>query len=90
MSWNGNQLRVYISHDLATQLRLNLNVCTWVTAIAGLACALFGNIACAAGMELIALGCGITSGVIEYWDDRGAPGFYICATKSPPRAWIEP
>lgn len=89
ISWNGSQLRMYVSHDLATQMQLNFNICTWVTGIAGIACAVFGNLACTAGLELIALGCAITGDTIEYWDERGAPGFYVCATASPPRAWIE-
>jgi len=90
VSWNGNELRWYVSHDLATQMILNLNICAVVTGVVGIVCAVFGNLACGAGAELMALGCVLTSSAIQYWDDLGAPGFYICATASPPRAWIEP
>lgn len=90
ISWNGSEIRLHISHDLALQMKHNMDICTWVTGLGGIVAALLGAVAAGVYMEVIALACTLTGDQIEYWDERGSPGFDICASASPLRAWIEP
>jgi len=89
ISWNGWELRLYFSHDLAAQVIMHAIAIDTVIGIVGLICAYYLPPA-VPSLALLALLTTLTAGAIDYWDERGAPGFYVCATSSPPRAWIEP
>jgi len=89
ISWNGNVLRLYVSHDLAQDMAINLAIGSAVCGVVAAVSAALGlPSALSAGICSILLG--LSAGAIKYWDSKGAPGFYICVRLSPPGAWIEP
>ena len=90
LSWNGNVLRLYVSNDLAEDMILNCAVAAVVCQVLAIVAPFLGAAPASLALEICALLTGLTAVAIDYWNDRGAPGFYICARLSPPGVWIEP
>lgn len=90
LSWNGNVLRLYISNDLAQDLILNFVLAAAVCQAMAIVATSLLLAPAAIVLEICTILMGLGAGGIAYWNERGGPGFYICARWSPPGVWLEP